>query len=368
MKFNPDNFFIVNNNCKNLIEVFKRLLSDKSSQLLNKDEIEDLNNLEFKFLVEIQSNKEILSSKNRKKIKNKIKKLNGYQFFQICLDAFYNHPVELWSVDDLLLLFNAKVEEFITRGYLPFDDDAKWNKEIVFNSNYSVELTDLVSHFLTDKNHSATTQLSKLQILKDNILEGFIQQVDTIKYYFNYYLVNADESEPTTKTSFANLVIETLEDFRILINKQLDQISSKIIRIKKSEKLGVKFGNYNLNIADQHLKKLYVELEKYSFVDPLKTTATDFINVLKLDWQDHNSFIYIKLDNPQTKIFIDSIKQFYRVKLSLSQIEFVENIRNKNGIINARSVSASSSRNDKIAPHPKDADLLIQIVKSSKEG
>lgn len=115
--------------------------------------------------------------------------------------------------------------------------------------------------------------------------------------------------------------------------------------------------NYGLNCSIQKLTKLYLELARYDFIDVDHTPKTDFINVFIKDWYSHDSICVLKMDNPQTKYFLNHFKVHLDSKLTMAAIEKAKNITNNSGYIISSSLSASSSRNKLIGPK-REQDLL----------
>ncbi len=126
--------------------------------------------------------------------------------------------------------------------------------------------------------------------------------------------------------------------------------------------------NYNLSTNNKILNKLYNELRRYSFINEEKTSYEDFINVLTLNWNDHESIIFLEMNNPQTQLFFNSLNEYLDIKIPLTQIEFSKKIENKNGLLKAKSIYASVSKSKNFSISPKQSDLLIKIVKSAKKG
>ena len=120
---------------------------------------------------------------------------------------------------------------------------------------------------------------------------------------------------------------------------------------------------YGLICSELILRRLYRELERYEFIDIEYTTENDFVKVFLYDWNGHDSVCVLKMDNPQTKYFLDQFKIHIDSKLKLSDIEKAKNITNKSGYINSSSLSASSSRNKFLGP--KREDDLVALFKKA---
>ncbi|TMM58440.1 hypothetical protein FEE95_03140 [Maribacter algarum] len=120
--------------------------------------------------------------------------------------------------------------------------------------------------------------------------------------------------------------------------------------------------NYGLKCSEIALKNLYHKLKREDFVDIDHTTETNFVEVFLKNWYSHESICVLKMDNPQTKYFLDQFKIHIDSKLKLSDIEKAKNITNKSGYINSSSLSASSSRNKFLGPK-REEDLVALFKK-----
>jgi len=286
------------------------------------------------------------SNENNLYIAKKIKKLNEYQFFYLLSDLIYHHPIKHLSLDNIKLFFESRKTIINEDDYLPFQDYGKdfvhipiSDTYVVFNSKKG--LRSLVDYYLKTKEYPKETLITKLLVLSDKILEDIYQQVNTIKNYFLNNLQNEENYQNDLRISFSTDIIIALEDFEKYVVTLCDEIQDKISGlsgfISNNE-------NYTISVDNKILEKLYFGLEKFMFIDETQTSLTQFIDVLKLNWKEHNSVIYLRMDNIQFKYFIDCISQFLNTKIPLTFIERSQNIKNINGIINASSIRASYSR------------------------
>lgn len=155
----------------------------------------------------------------------------------------------------------------------------------------------------------------------------------------------------------------------IQISDMLTWIEETFVDPKEIENNKKKLSeNYNIIVNKKILNKLYNELKRYSFINENKTSQKDFMNVLLLDWVDHKSTIFLEMNNPQTQLFFNSLNESLGIKIPLTQIEFSQKIENKNGLIKANSIYASTSKSKNTSIFPKQGDLLIEIIKSAKKG
>src|SRR5690606_11090926 len=75
-----------------------------------------------------------------------------------------------------------------------------------------------------------------------------------------------------------------------------------IPRIKKQIRPS---NNFNIAVTVNQLERLYEEMIGYDIVIKEKTKVDDFVNCFLLDWQEHNSKIYFRLDSPSCREFYD---------------------------------------------------------------
>ena len=82
-----------------------------------------------------------------------------------------------------------------------------------------------------------------------------------------------------------------------------------------SKKIGE---NFDIQISNFQLQRLYDELVKYDLVKIDKTTSQDFKNVLTQNWNLHNSKIHFNMDGPSCREFFDHlVKTFPKNSLTL---------------------------------------------------
>lgn len=113
--------------------------------------------------------------------------------------------------------------------------------------------------------------------------------------------------------------------------------------------------NFNIAITENQLERLYEEMIGYDMVIKEKTKVDDFVNCFLLDWDDHDSKIYFRLDNPSCREFYELFKTSFPNN-SLQLIDFISNsniIRRVDGkkynydtVRNAGSRSPISKRTD----------------------
>lgn len=304
--------------------------------------------------------------KKSKKIKKKIRKLNEFQFFQICLEIFYDHSLKHWNLSDLQLFFELKTD-FQYRDNNSFDSKGNPNEmikvdRITFNCSY--ELQSLVDYLINAEEYSPINHLRKLFALSNIISESFFQQIDSIRCYFENYIDEIEENNFDDKICYYSMIIDALNSFDEELYLMLDDISLKINELSKS-KFDDSYKSYGLKINDSVLRELYKELERNEFIDIEKTSEKDFCKVLTSNWNKHHSVVYMEMDNIQFKLFLDCIDEVLKIKIPLTKIELAKNIKNKNGFIKASSVYASKSKSKM---PPKDAELIKNIIQMVEKG
>lgn len=293
-------------------------------------------------------------------IKKKINKLNEYQFFFLLNDLLHEYPMEHLSLHTLELFFE-KGEINIKQNYhLPFQDSsiendfapatAKW---VYFK--YKNDVDYITDYFLNTKEYPKETLITKLLVLSDKILELIFHPLIQIKSYFVLYVENDKNIENDENLYFLRNIIMALES-RV---NQILELSFKIQeKINTLSKISIQNENYLIDTNDETLKKLYFGLEQNMLIDQDKTSLKQFLEVLKQDWNAHNSIIHLEMGNIQFKYFIDCMHQFLHLKIPITFIQRSGNIRNKNGIIKAGSMYTTSSNN---SIKQKDLELIKSV-------
>lgn len=301
----------------------------------------------------------------------KIKKLNDYQFFYLLSHLMYHHPIEHFTLDTLELFFETKKiilnDNDYDDDYLPFQDfDKNYTPVLPITTfhhyvthNFAEGVGSLANYYLSTKKYSKKIWLTKLFILSDKIIEDIHQQVSTVKYYFRRYIENEENPDNYLKVNHSMEIVVALENYEIVLQQLYKRIHEKISTLSSSIS---KTGNYNLNTNDEILEKFYFRLEKFMFIDQNKTTLNQFIEVLKLDWQSHNSIIHFQMDNIQFRYFINRINQFFKTNISMTSMFYSGNIETKNGKINPSAIYTSASKS--IIKLPKKHKLIESIFEN----
>lgn len=312
----------------------------------------------YKTLDYIKNN--LNSQQNTLSIKKKINKLNEYQFHFLFCDLLYNHPIEHLTLDTLKLFFEKRETIIIEDDYVPFELSNKDRISIPITDtyvvfNYKKELESLVDYYLDSTEYPKETFITKLVVLSDKILEEISYPASIVKNYFLEYIEREENINNGNKVFYSMLIIDELENYEKNILKLYDKIQEKISNISNPISRN---GNYFITTNDEILKKLYYGLEKFMFIDHNKTTLKQFIEVLKLDWQSHNSVIILEMDNIQFRYFVKCFEHFLNSNLYITSFEYSGNIENKNGKIKANAVYVSVSKSNIL---PKKNELIKSI-------
>lgn len=311
----------------------------------------------YKTLDYIKNN--LNSQQNALTIKKKINKLNDYQFFFLLGDLMDHYPIEHFT-EDTLQLFFKKSELLLNRSeYFSLRASGNVNDfvpVIVDNAllNCKNNVESLIDYFLNTKEYPKETLITKLLVLAEKIFKDIYHSSIIIKLTFDQYLENDKNITRDKKYDFQNDIARALNNYEIHVSELSFRIQKKIDTLSKTN---IQNENYLIDIDKEILNKLYFALEKNMFIDQNKTTLQQFINVLKLDWKDHKSVIYLEMNNKQFKYFIDCIDNFFKTKIHITFIERSGNIENKNGKIKARAVYSSFSNNSDI----KKKELIKSI-------
>lgn len=317
-------------------------------------------NLDFnaKYIIHLLDGDNI-SLEKRKELEFRISQLDLNKYLKVLkevIPSIYSKDPKMisgmkLSLDNFKLFF-----DFIDFEYFPFECIS--NLDLKYNYNIDDSTNAVLQNYKTEElleleqeiNHENGKLLSDI-IEKLEFQEHFV--TDDPIYYFNHSVL-INETEAPAKVSIIKFIIEKL------------QVGIPYIRIIEKEDQAKK--NYNIISSSKILKNLYQGLSRYDFINENKTSLKDFMNALLLDWVDHKSTIFLEMNNPQTQLFFNSLNESLGIKIPLTQIEFSQKIENKNGLIKANSIYASTSKSKNTSIFPKQGDLLIEIIKSAKKG
>jgi len=182
-----------------------------------------------------------------------------------------------------------------------------------------------------------------------------------IKEYLNTVLIQTREKPKVISSRLLQLEINRIQVL-ILKNTSFNFLNWYLTELKSALN-DLKFIHdqdltYGLKCSELRIRKLYRKLKREDFIDIDHTTETNFMEVFLKEWYTHESICILKMDNPQTKYFLDQFKVHIDSYLKISDVAKVKNIANNNGFISSSSLSASSSRNKLIGPK-REQDLLL---------
>ena len=308
---------------------------------------------------------DLLTDSEIKSVKANVKKMNEYHFFNLLNDLIYYKSIHNLTIKELSCFFITEQKVSYENYLLPFMDSFDDNKhvyETYLSLNFRNELENIVDYLINTKEYPKSTLRTKLLYLKDCMYNDNFLMIECAKESFISYCDNIENSnENSTKISFSLDVIGTLNEYENELNSIIKKINKKIDSLNT---VIPKRGNYLVDLDNELLKDLYSLLEKNMFIDQNKTTQNQFIQVLKSNWEDHNSIIHLEMDNRQFYTFISKMDEYLGFKISIPSIEFAENIENKNGKIKANSIY--SSKSGKIIPPKRETeiDYIIKKIKS----
>jgi hypothetical protein len=114
----------------------------------------------------------------------------------------------------------------------------------------------------------------------------------------------------------------------------------KLKRRNRSSRL--KPVGFNLDFTERILKKIYLSLTRYEFLDEDLTSFEDFYNVLVFDFDEHSSELHFKCTQPQLKYILEKFKQFKK-GIHLVSFERSQKVYHKGNLISAETLSKKYS-------------------------
>ena len=100
-------------------------------------------------------------------------------------------------------------------------------------------------------------------------------------------------------------------------------------------------------------------MEKNDFIDIYKTSAKNFIDVFKLDFESHNSVVDLNMDYIQFKHFITLFQKHLKLDNLLATIENAGNVTTKGKEIIAYKIRTSYSKNEKGPKRQKELETIF---------
>lgn len=301
-------------------------------------------------------------------IKSRLSKQNESQFLFI-LTELLNRPLDIIDMNTLNCFFihlESQPEDFT----LPFQDPEpneissnKFIPETYVVLNCKKKLQYLVDHYMDTKEYGKDTHINKLLVLLDYIYRDVLQLVIINNYKVSNYIDDLDEIIDMKRFIYINDIRIALDHYTKYIQELCDNITNKITSLSKPN---VSTENFSIEIDSFILKKIYFGLEQEMFINQEKTTCDQFLDVLLLDWESHNSIIYLEMDNILFKYFIESLETYFNTKIQLSTIEYSAKITNKNGIIKASAIYSSMAQYRKFTKERDDIKTLKSMFEKIK--
>lgn len=239
--------------------------------------------------------------KTNKKTKKRISKLSEFEHFSLFCEVFIEKPLFPFTKEHLSHFTkkrkksNHKIYDFFPRSNSNTSNSSK-DYYLVFNCNKDFE--ELIINHLTTKEYSTETLVKKLLIIKEYLLQYFLDPLEILIPTLKNQLKKTNKLFIENDTFIFDL-IEELEHNKENYNNLLNNIENKIKslsndsiennQIKNNSPSKKIKGNYQIEVKNEVLEEIYNELNRYDFIDIDRTSKEDFIKVFKLDWKDCTS-------------------------------------------------------------------------------
>jgi hypothetical protein len=295
-----------------------------------------------------------------KKIKKRISKLNEFEHFSLFCEVFTETSFYPFTKENLSHFTKKrkktdyKIDDFFPRSN---SNTTNSNKDYFLIFNCNKDFQKLIINHLKTKEYSKDTLINKLLIIKDYVLECFLDPLTILIPTLKNQLGKTNKLFIENDTYICDL-IEELTQIEEKYIELTNRVENKIHSFSKNIK-----GNYQIDLKNEILEKLYKELDKFDFIDINKTSKDDFLNVLKLDWSYHNSIIYMRLNNIDFKYFILSFEKYFKNKIYLTFIEEAKNIKTINGDVTAKSIAVSFSKSKQNSENFEIIDSIFEKIK-----
>ena len=313
--------------------------------------------------------------KTNKKTKKRISKLSEFEHFSLFCEVFIEKPLFPFTKEHLSHFTkkrkksNHKIYDFFPRSNSNTSNSSK-DYYLVFNCNKDFE--ELIINHLTTKEYSTETLVKKLLIIKEYLLQYFLDPLEILIPTLKNQLKKTNKLFIENDTFIFDL-IEELEHNKKNYNNHLNSIENKIKslsndsiennQIKNNSPSKKIKGNYQIGVKNEILEKIYKELDRYNLIDIDRTSKEDFIKVFKLDWKDHNSVIHFKITNVEVKFFIECFDEDLNEKIPLTFIEHAGNIKTKDRIFKATTLYSGGSRSENNSPNIKIIRSIFEKIK-----
>ena len=313
--------------------------------------------------------------KTNKKIKKRISKLSEFEHFSLFCEVFIEKPLFPFTKEYLSHFTkkrkksNHKIYDFFPRSNSNTSNSSK-DYYLVFNCNKDFE--ELIINHLTTKEYSTETLVKKLLIIKEYLLQYFLDPLEILIPTLKNQLKKTNKLFIENDTFIFDL-IEELEHNKKNYDNLLNSIENKIKslsndsiennQIKNNSSLKKIKGNYQIEVKNEVLEEIYNELNRYDFIDIDRTSKEDFIKVFKLDWKDHDSVIHFKITNVEVKFFIECFDEDLNEKIPLTFIEHAGNIKTKDRIFKASTLYSGGSQSENNSPNIKIIRSIFEKIK-----
>lgn len=312
-----------------------------------------------------------------KKIKKRISKLNEFEHFSLFCEVFIEKPLFPFTKEHLSYFTkkrkksNHKIYDFFPRSNSNTSNSIK-DYYLVFNCNK--DFKELIINHLRTKEYSNETLVKKLLIIKEYLLEYFLDPlailIPTLKNQLkkpNKLFIENDtfiwdliEEFEHNKKDYNNFINSIENKIKSLSN---DSIENNQNKIKNNSSSKIIKSNYQIEVKNEILEKIYKELDRYNLIDIDRTSKEDFIKVFKLDWKDHNSVIHFEITNVELKYFIKCFNEDLNEKIPLTFFEYAGNIKTKDRIFKASSLYSGSSQSENNSPNIKIISSIFEKIK-----
>ena len=310
-----------------------------------------------------------------KKTKKRISKLSEFEHFSLFCEVFIEKPLFPFTKEYLSHFTkkrkksNHKIDDFFPRSNNNTSNSSK-DYYLVFNCNKDFE--ELIINHLTTKEYSTETLVKKLLIIKEYLLQYFLDPLEILIPTLKNQLKKTNKLFIENDTFIFDL-IEELEHNKKNYNNHLNSIENKIKslsndsiennQIKNNSPSKKIKGNYQIEVKNEVLEEIYNELNRYDFIDIDRTSKEDFIKVFKLDWKDHDSVIHFKITNVEVKFFIECFDEDLNEKIPLTFIEHAGNIKTKDRIFKASTLYSGGNQSKNNSPNIKIIRSIFEKIK-----
>lgn len=278
--------------------------------------------------------------------REEIKKVDETNFLSLFYEFTREKSINNLSIIDLECFFTLRISTYFENGKPINATYATINFKKVIREN----IINLLSKKINSKKHL----IYKLLEIKEEITKLNIPMLNYIIILLSDYCDLDQSFEESKKIHFLLNIINGLKDYKDDLKKLIDEIDTKINSLSPLKK-----GNYNINVDDENLLKIYNNLEKNDFIDIYKTSAKNFIDVFKLDFESHNSVVDLNMDYIQFKHFITLFQKHLKLDNLLATIENAGNVTTKGKEIIAYKIRTSYSKNEKGPKRQKELETIF---------